>query len=69
MSELIRLIIAMIIAGTIGIAIIGVTIYIGIKLIKKRKDQIELSRKINTENYLNLKKIAKYVEEEQNKKD
>lgn len=69
MSELIRIIIAMIVAGTIGIAVIGITIYIGIKLIKKRKDQIELSRKINTENYLNLKKIEEYVEEEQNKKD
>ena len=69
MSELIRIIIAMIVAGTIGIAVIGVTIYIGIKLIKKRREQIELNRKINTENYLNLKKIAKYVEEEQNKKD
>lgn len=69
MSELIRIIIAMIVAGPIGIAVIGFTIYIGIKLIKKRKDQIELSRKINTENYLNLKKIAEYVEEEQNRKD
>ena len=69
MNELIRIIIAMIVAATIGIAVIGVTIYIGIKLIKKRKDQIELSKKINTENYLNLKKIAEYIEEEQNKKD
>lgn len=69
MNELIRLIVTIIISGTINIIILGAGIYVIIKLVKKRKKQIELSRKINTENYLNLKKIAEYVEEEQNKKD